>query len=73
MKPYMVRFCDWAFKKLQDGEPRTAKQLFEQLHSEDTRMTRYITNAVTCSYALKADPRFRPHGNKSKNVEWILA
>ena len=73
MKPYMVKFCDWAFTVMQDGRPRTAKQLFEQLHMEDRRKTRYITNATTCNHALKADPRFEVAEDAGKGTVWKLA
>ena len=72
----MVKFCDWAFTVMQDGNPRTAKQLFEQLHMEDRRKTRYITSAITCHYALKADKRFEiiePNSRRGKGTLWKLA
>lgn len=72
MKPYMKRFCDFAYKVLKDGEPRTGRQLFELLHARNPKATRYISNPNTCVHALKADIRFRNIGG-SKGSLWTLA
>ncbi len=72
----MVKFCNWAFEVMQDGEQRTAKQLFELLIDTDKRKARYITSAITCHYALKADERFEivePSSRRGKGTVWKLA
>tara|TARA_B100000287_G_scaffold393729_2_gene407214 strand:+ start:9633 stop:9851 length:219 start_codon:yes stop_codon:yes gene_type:complete len=72
MKPYMVRFCDWSYRKLQQvGEPRTARQLYEAINEEAPKKARNISNSVACNYALRGDSRFRSLGGKPE--QWTLA
>lgn len=72
MKPHMTKFCDWAYEYLDDGVPRTAKELLAALHAIDYKRTKYITNNLVVSYALKGDKRFK-RIKQSKRDLWTLA
>ena len=69
----MKKFCDWACEYLEDGKERTAQELFNALHSIDYKKTKYISNNLVVSYALKGDKRFKRIKRTSDSDLWTLA